>query len=131
MSEGSDQAPRCLVGELRVRIERDNETDPGEAVQAAAEHSETRVAVTPEQAVELDELAALAFPTHPAVLVGIPHPPAMAKKEPLRLAGAVALVEGLDPLKGALHVAIVFGHLLVRRIREIGKQGEMQRRVRI
>ncbi len=46
MSEGSDQAPRCLVGELRVRIERDNETDLGEAVQAAAEHRETRVAVT-------------------------------------------------------------------------------------
>ena len=100
-------------------------------VELDAGPGKTGVAGASQESIELDELAAFPFPTHPAALAGIPHAAAMKEKEAVRLVGAVASVQELDALQGGLQVILVLGHCRGRGVRKIGQESKSNLRVRV
>ena len=88
-------------------------------------------AVAAQQTVEFVQLAALAFPAHPAALRGVPLPAAMEQEKPFRTVAAIFPIQLADPLQRSLHVGLVRGHVLRRGVGKVGQQGPAQVRVRI
>ncbi len=152
------QAARRVARHPRVGVQRDHVSDPRQARRVGAAHRIRRVARAAEQPVELQQLAALPLPAHPAALRRVPEPAAMEQEETVRSAGmggvvagglavpfglaiaagaardvgiAVSLVEGADALQRVADQRVVAGHGLVGRVGEVGEQGEAEARVRV
>ncbi len=72
------------------------------------------------------ELAALAFPAHPAVLRLVPRSPAVEQQESGTPSGslAVALVEPVDAHRRHSEQFVVAGHVLGRCVEPVGEQRE-------
>src|SRR5712692_7545373 len=86
--------------QTRVCIERDHVADAVGRVRSFVTGSEERgIRRASQQAIQLAELAALAFPSHPFPLAFVPKPPPMEEEE-ARLASresSEALVQAPDP----------------------------------
>src|SRR5690348_1376582 len=72
MNRRADEFARDVARQLCVGVERDDVTDVFQERVVRRVYDEARIAGAAEQPVELLEFAALAFPTHPTVLAGIP-----------------------------------------------------------
>jgi hypothetical protein len=79
--------------QLRVGIERDNETNRRQDGAIAVNHRKTGIGRAAQEVVEFRELPAFSLPSHPALLSPVPSPLALKQEEP---PGAVALVERID-----------------------------------
>ena len=66
VSRGPDQAMRAVSWQLRVGIQRNYVTHPGEDGQIPDLHREL-VGVTAQELVEVQQLSPLALPTHPGI----------------------------------------------------------------
>ena len=88
MRQLSHEPPRRVAGEFGVGIKGQDETNGFR--KPSADDDKGRIKGTAEQAVQFVELATLAFPAHPFVLLRIPLPRAVQQQESVR---AVAQIE--------------------------------------
>src|SRR5690606_31424570 len=72
MLDHADQSPGSVARQTRIAVEGDAVADAAEDREVADTHDEARVVGTAEQAVELVNLASLAFPAHPAAFAVVP-----------------------------------------------------------
>src|SRR5689334_20183698 len=93
MNSGADELARDVARQLRVGVERDYVTNVFQQRIVGGAHKEARVVCAPQQSVELLELAAFAFPTHPAILARVPLSPAM---EEMKAIVAMPAIERVD-----------------------------------
>ena len=124
MSQRADHAARSTGRHARIGIERDHIAHAVECVCIAEYGVVAGVFFTGQQLVEFHQLAALAFPAHPAVFFLVPLTPAIQKQKlSLMCTLAVALVQCFDLLAGALQNGLVlfgFGRVCVGQIAEHG-----------
>ena len=125
MGHRPDEANGGASRQARVRVESDHVSDPHWHVQLGPQ--ERRAIVPQEQLVELLELAALALPTHPLALAGIPDPVPVEQEEsgPRVGSGTMAPVEPADPLDGGLEQPIISRHGFRRRVDPVGEESEV------
>ena len=126
MSHLADQPQSGIARQPGVGIQREHITNARRHGRGrTVEGHERRIGRAAQQAIELVQLAALAFPAHPALLRGIEHPPAMQHQETRSTGGRpVSHVERLDRPCGAcqqLGVARTFG---LRAVDAVEQQGE-------
>ncbi|MCB1282482.1 MAG: hypothetical protein KDB18_13250, partial [Salinibacterium sp.] len=65
MFDHADQLSGSIARQARVAVERDAVANMWQDDRLADTGSETRIRGTPQQSIELFDLAALTFPTHP------------------------------------------------------------------
>ena len=130
MSQCLDHPPCRLAQQLRIGVQRDDK--PGSFELRAIPHTEQIVQFRPgfahEKPVELFEFAALAFPSHPALLTFVPLTLAMKEEEPPRPVPAVQL---LDAAHDNLQVFRILRHVRSRRVGKIAEQREAQICIRV
>ena len=80
MRQGPDELMDRGSRQPGVRVQRDDVPDAG---RHRGGGQKGRVDRTPEQAVQLVQLAPLALPPHPLALARVPDPPSMEQEEPL------------------------------------------------
>ena len=66
VAQRGDEPARRLARQFGVGVQRDDVADRGDLVQVAADRRVTGIARPAQQAIEFAQLAALAFPPHPA-----------------------------------------------------------------
>ena len=124
----ADQAAHRFAGQAGVGIQRDHVAN---TCRCAGGDSpcldEAGVLRASQQPVQLDELAALALPAHPALFARVPDAMAMQQQEAVAsIAGTVALVELRDALRRFSEQFLVAPDMFGRGIAPIREQGEMQ-----
>ena len=88
MRDDADERPGGIARQTRVRIEREAVAHARKHVEPPDLRGERRIARASQQAVELVDLAALAFPAHPDALARIPAAFAVKQEEPIGMTGA-------------------------------------------
>ena len=129
MGHGADHAGGGAAGELGVGVEGDDESDGVEDFGGAALGGEA-VVVAEDELVEVEELTALALPSHPGALAGVEGAMAMKEEEgAAALAGVLAVeVVGEGEGEGDEGVA-VFGLGAGLRVGKVGEEAEVEVRV--
>jgi hypothetical protein len=89
----ADESTRRIPRQARVAVQGDDVLDVGKDGRIAHVDRVTRIGRAAQQPVELLELAALAFPTHPRAFTRIPLPGAMEQVEQVAALPADARVE--------------------------------------
>src|SRR4029453_15581040 len=107
----------------RVAVQRDDVADTG---RRARRRQKRRVLSSPEQAVQLVELPALALPSHPRAFALVPEAPTMEQEESLTAAldRPVASFKAPPPLPRRSRGSLAPRHCLGRPIRPIGEKSE-------
>ncbi len=131
MREDADQFACGVAGEPRVRIERQAIAHRWKKLECADLHVEARVFRSTQQVVELFDLAALALPAHPDLIVRVPQAFAMEEEETALAAVREALVQRRDSGCRGLEDGGVVGHLALPRVLEVAEDGEMQPRIAV
>ena len=115
----------------RVRVQRDAVTDRRKHVQIADLRREGRVCCTAQQAIELFNLAALAFPAHPRAFSRVPLAGAVEQKEPIGVVHAKLEIERLDAGACACEHRRVFRRVPCAGIGEIAQDREVDAGIEI
>src|SRR6185312_11967375 len=119
MSHGSDHFGRGAARKLRIGIERNDEADVLNLRKVAHFYWEWIESV-PQQLVEIEQLAALALPTHPRALLRIVNTMAVEEIKMAEIQTTVTLVQVVNQLPGKLNSRIV----VVGGFRAVGKIGK-------
>ena len=127
----ADQLLRGVAGQARVGVEGDAVADGGEDRGVSGLHREARVRGSPQQAVPLLDLAALALPAHPHALGRVPLPHAVGEVEAVAAALGVACVEGRDAGARGVEDRLVLRHLARGGVREIAEDREVDARIEV
>ena len=123
---GSDELPRRIARQLRIRIERDHELDVRQIRGLPDDDGKTVRRPAAKKQVQLRKLPPLAFVAHPDPLLRIPSARAVEKEERIALCVHVLLVQLFDPLPGQPQQLLVLRDRFLVRIREIRQQAEAQ-----
>ncbi len=91
--DDADELFRRVARQTGVGIEREAVAHRREDVELADLHGVAGVRDAAQQPVEFLDLSALALPSHPHALAGVPAPFAVEQEEAVRMAGAEAAVE--------------------------------------
>jgi hypothetical protein len=129
MRDDADELSGHAPGQPRVAVERDAVPDLRQHGQIADDGGEARVGGAAQQPIELLDLAALAFPSHPSTFAGVPLPQAMEEEEPV---GATVRVPGVERGNARLRRRQNGGiarQRLRRGVREVAEDGEVDVRV--
>ena len=129
MGDRPDQAADRTGRQSRVGVERDHVADVRRCGRGASlGHEDAGRRRPTQQRVQLLELAALAFPAHPAALDLVPAAASMQQQEAGASARcvAVALVEPIDSRGRGRQELVVAGNLLGRRVEPVREQGEAE-----
>ena len=121
MRQLSYQPARGVAGELGVGIKRQDKADSFRKL--AADDNKARINCTAEQAVQLMELAALAFPAHPLVLLRVPLPRAVQQQEPV---GAVAQIEAQNSVQSDVQEIRIGWCMFRAGISPVGQKGKIK-----
>ena len=129
--QGTDELARGVAWQLGVRIQGDDVAHPGETGRGADHQGEARGVAFQQQGVEVRQLAALAFVTHPDPVMGIPAARAMKQIEAVGPAIRIAGIQGLDAGPGQGQQGGVLRQRLSSGVAQVGQESEVQVRVPI
>src|SRR5687767_5097869 len=118
---GADEFASDVARKLGVGIERDHVADGLEQRVVAGAYYEARLAVAPQQTVELFQLASLSFPAHPFFFTRVPQTLAMKQVE---TSFAVVLVQRLDSALGHGQECRVVRRLFRNSVGKVAQQRE-------
>ena len=118
----ADHAPDRVAQQPRIGIQRHDEPDPGGQGWRARIGHEGGIRRPPQQAVQLCQLAALALPSHPAPLHGVPQPAAVQQQKTVAPVGWIGSIQPGDSGLGSLDQRSVGVSLFGRGIRPVGQQ---------
>ena len=121
MRQFSNKSARRITWKFCVGIKRYDK--PDRLREPAADDHESCVSRTAQQAVQFIELAALAFPAHPYVLLGIPFPCPVQENEAV---GVMARVEARNSLQCQSQKLGIMGRMLLRRICPVCQKSKIQ-----
>ena len=123
---GSDELPRRVARQLRIRVEGDHEFDVRQIRRPADDDGKAIRRPAAKKQVQLRKLPPLAFVAHPGPLPRIPSARAVEKEERGARRVPVLVVQLLDPLPGQPQQLPVLRDRFLVRIQEIRQQAEVQ-----
>ena len=126
MGHLADQSGDRVPGQTRIAVQRDHVAHVGRHPRGVAVDGDIGGIVgTPQQTIELGQLAALALPAHPAAFAGVVDPAAVKQQEARAgRAGAMAAIETRHGIDGDGQQDIVagqFGGVGVAAVQQQGK----------
>ena len=127
--QGRNQASGGATGNSSICVHGDHISDPGQHFQLSDLDPIGGILASTEQAIELDQLASLALPPHPAILSWVPLAVAMEEIERPAASPSVLSIQGHDAVLKLHQQFAIIGHLLFGRISEIREQRQAQVRV--
>ena len=86
---------RGAARQFGVRIQREDEAHSGKQAQITDLHRKA-IVVTLDEPIEVEQLAALALPSHPDAFTRIKDAMAVKKREAAKTVGGIFLVESVD-----------------------------------
>src|SRR6185437_11900493 len=96
MRDRPNQELRGFAWQYGVGVQGDDIADQVQSARVADDGAECVTCFAAQVFVELREFPALAFPTHPHVLLRIPKPRSMEEEEHILVASSVFAVQGFD-----------------------------------
>ncbi|EGF32457.1 hypothetical protein IMCC9480_2462 [Oxalobacteraceae bacterium IMCC9480] len=131
MRQRGDELARGIARQQRVGIERDHVAHLLQRRGVADDARKRGSAAAAQEMVQVAQFAALAFESHPDLLVRIPAPRPVQQQE--RTAGLIGVfaVECGDGIGGVGHQCVIAGQGFGRRVGQIGQQATAQVRIAI
>ena len=124
VAELADETRHRVAGHARVGVER-HDIDDALRQRRVGGH-ERRVAVAAQQQVELVQLAALAFPAHPAALGFVVEPAPVEQVEARRLCARIDGIKACDAGVRVFEEFEIARALLILAVRPVREQCEMK-----
>ena len=123
MGDRSHHAVRRSSRQLGIGVERDHEAELGKNREIPDLHGKTVVLVQ-QELIEIEQLSALALPSHPSSLARVVDPVAMEKEKRAHTLSGVSFIEFTDQSRAQCHQRTFFRRGLIG-IRQIGYQRKM------
>ena len=123
----ADHCPAGLERQLRIAVERDDVFHRRQHAEIPELHGVAGIGGAAQQPVELEQLAALPLPSHPAPFAGVVGARAVEQEEAIR---AVARVQDLDAYLRGGEQGRILRRIALGRVAEVGQQREVQVRDR-
>ena len=130
VGHGAHHLAGGIAGQVGVGVERDHVLDlrqerraAGDAGKSAAGAGDRRAA---DHGVEVRELAALPFATHPGRFAGVPLAATVEQQEEVLLIGRIPSVEGVDARRRLLDDRLVCGERFHVGVGKVGQNREVK-----
>src|SRR5689334_9360830 len=107
MGQGADHAMRASARQLRIGIEGDDKPDALKNLQFANFYREA-IVLASEQPVQIKQLAAFSFPTHPRLLSRVVHAVTMEHEKLSCPPAGIFAIEVTYELGTEFHQGVVF-----------------------
>ena len=102
MRHRADHLPRRIARQLGVGVERDDILDLAQRADVARDSLEGAGIAAAQQCIEVVELAALAFPTHPEAVGFVPAARPVQQEEPAAMLRVIAPIQCIDQRGGGV-----------------------------